>query len=101
MNSLHPPRLMCDETNCALCDMMKKRINEYDWCFEWLRHLKDFEASQELAEKDRQVILMVKHSDNEVRHIRSRLAVLQTQTASPLLTSFYGGCNTHFFLLNF
>ena len=64
--------------------MMDEKIFKRDWCFEWLRHLKDFEVSQELAEKDRQVVLMVKNSDNEVRHIRSRLAVLQTQTVSNL-----------------
>ena len=66
---------------CAICALMHEKISQ-DWCFEWLRHLKDFEASQELADKDRQVVLLVKHSDNEVRHIRSRLASLQTQTVS-------------------
>jgi hypothetical protein len=71
--------VVCGDGECALCAMMNDKI-DLDWCFEWLRHLKDFEASQELAEKDRQVLLMVKQSDNEVRHIRTRLAFLQTQT---------------------
>ena len=78
------PKPMCEQSNCTVCAMMDEKIFKRDWCFEWLRHLKDFEVSQELAEKDRQVVLMVKNSDNEVRHIRSRLAVLQTQTVSNL-----------------
>ncbi len=80
---------VCGNENgcCTVCAIIEEKINKRDWCFEWLRHLKDFEASQELAEKDRQVILMVKHSDNEVRHIRSRLASLQTQTVSVTKTT--------------
>ena len=73
--------LACDETGCCICKFITEKC-ESEWCFEWLRHLKDFEASQVLAEKDRQVLLMVDHTDYEVKHIRSRLAILQTQTVT-------------------
>jgi hypothetical protein len=70
----------CSEKNCVLCQMIDRKAGD-DWCFDWLRHLKDFEIShKELAEKDRQVLLSVDHTDYEVRHIRSKLAILQTQT---------------------
>ena len=69
---------VCDDEKCKICKIMKEKING-KWCFEWLRCLKDFEASQELAEKDRQVLLRV-DTNYDVRHIRSRLAILQTQT---------------------
>jgi hypothetical protein len=76
----------CGLKDCALCETIRKTIREQsggdDWCFEWLRHLKDFEESEELAERDRQVLLMVDHTDNEVSHIRSKLAILQTQTVN-------------------
>ncbi len=71
----------CGQLDCVLCTTIEKET-EGDWCFEWLRRLKDFEESEELAEKDRQVLLMVDHTDYEVSHIRSKLAILQTQTVS-------------------
>ena len=73
------------DERCAVCEAVKRK-NERDWCFEWLRQLKDFEkASQFHADRDRQVHLMVDHTDNEARHIRSRLAIMQTETVLILL----------------
>jgi hypothetical protein len=66
--------------NCNICSKIEKEVEVTGWFYEWLRQLKDFEASEELAEKDGQVLLMVDHTDHEVRHIRSKLANLQTQT---------------------
>ncbi len=71
----------CIAKECELCKIIEDQIND-DWYFEWLRHLKSFEESEELAEKDRQVLLMVDHTDYEVSHIRSKLAILQTQTVN-------------------
>ncbi len=72
------------ESDCSVCRIIQEKTNAKS-CFQWLRHLKDFDASQVLAEKDRQVNLMVDHTDNEVQHIRSRLAFLQTQTVNLVL----------------
>jgi hypothetical protein len=68
----------CDNERCNICKAIREQRSR--WCFEWLRHLKDFEASQVIADKDRQLHLMVNQADNKVSHIRSRLAILQTQT---------------------
>ncbi len=76
----------CSGNYCSICKLIKEKSSG-NWCFEWLRHLKDFEASQVLVEKDWQVHLMVDHTDNEVQHIRSRLAILQTQTVYLLVGS--------------
>ncbi len=84
-----PEYIPCDIVDCELCTTINAEAN-VGWCFEWLRQLKDFEESQDLAEKERQVLLMVDHTDNEVRHIRSKLARLQTQTVN---------CNTRFKLV--
>jgi hypothetical protein len=79
--SLHlEPFETCGEGNCGLCKKIREKADG-DWCLEWLRHLKDIEMSQEeLAEKDRQVLLIVDRTDYDVRYIRSKLAILQTQT---------------------
>ena len=70
----------CGEGNCDLCKKIREKADG-DWCLEWLRHLKDIEMSQEeLAEKDRQVLLIVDRTDYDVRYIRSKVAILQTQT---------------------
>ena len=84
-----PPRLACStcfepcgELNCEVCKIIGEKVGG-DWCFEWLRLLKDFDVSYgELADRDRQVLLTVDHTDYEVRHIRSKLAILQTQTVN-------------------
>jgi hypothetical protein len=71
----------CANEHCNLCSEIEKKTSDDDgWFYVWLRQLKDFEESEELADKDGQVLLMVDHTDHEVRHIRSKLAKLQTQT---------------------
>ncbi len=66
---------------CKTCNEIEKEGNR-PWCFEWLRQLKDYEAclETEKAERDRQVRLMVDHTDDEIIDIRYKLAILQTQT---------------------
>ncbi len=72
----------CGEINCELCKNIAEKSGG-EWHFHWLRLLKDFEVSYgELADSDRQVLLKVDGTDNEVRYIRSRLAIMQTQTVS-------------------
>jgi hypothetical protein len=68
---------------CESCDAIKKTVNE-NWCFKWLRQLQDYEAclESEKAESDRQVHLMVDHTDDKVINLRHKLAFLQTQTVS-------------------
>jgi hypothetical protein len=74
-------RRCANHEHCNLCSKIEKAASHnVDWFYEWLRQLKDFEESEELADKDGQVLLMVDHTDHEVRHIRSKLAKLQTQT---------------------
>jgi hypothetical protein len=71
---------LCCENDCDLCKIIEE-TGSGEWCIHWLRLLKDFEASNaELADSDRQLLLTVDRTDNEVRFIRSRLAIMQTQT---------------------
>ncbi len=68
-------------TQCRTCKDIEN-AGEKPWCYEWLRHLKDYSAclETEKAESDRQVRLMVDHADDTVIDIRYKLALLQTQT---------------------
>jgi hypothetical protein len=74
------------ETPCKDCETCKEIENagKEKWCFEWLRQLKDYDncLETEKAERDRQVRLMVDHTDDKVIDIRYKLAILQTQTVS-------------------
>ncbi len=90
--------LVSESNDCNICKILKEKSRDGRWCFEWLRHLKDFEASEKIVEqsasKDRQVQLMVDHTDDGVKHIRSRLATLQTQMVfvfSCLRMFYFGG----------
>jgi hypothetical protein len=75
----------CKVSDCEVCTAIEEKLgSNADWCFEWLRQLKDFEASEEVAEKD-QVLQMVDHTDKRADHIRSKLAILQTQTVGHFL----------------
>ncbi len=70
---------------CKTCNAIDK-VGKKRWCFEWLRHLKDYGSclETEKAERDRQVRLMVDHTDDEILDIRRQLAELQTKTVRRL-----------------
>ena len=63
-----------------MCDEIENESNKS--CFTWLRNLADHSAclETEKAESDRQVRLMIDYTDDQVIDIRSKLAVIQTQT---------------------
>jgi hypothetical protein len=69
------------EKPCKTCEAIEN-AGKAKWCFQWLRQLKDYGAclETEKAERDRQVRLMVNHTDDKVIDIRYKLAILQTQT---------------------
>jgi hypothetical protein len=75
-----------DATPCEICDEFAELKNlgteTESWCFEWIKQLKDYATclETEKAESDRQVRLMVNHTDDSVIDVRYKLAILQTQT---------------------
>ena len=55
------------EASSKLCEKIEKiALEEKDWCFRWIAELKEWEKTSNFADRNHQIHLMPKHSDDEV-----------------------------------